>query len=98
VSATLMLTLAAFALATILVGVAIAVTQPPQPPPTDEGTLAHLFQLSVGLCLPATAFYLATADWTRPSRAVRPLVIAGALVLVAFALLFYFEGGAQRLS
>jgi len=97
VSATLILTLAAFALGTILVGVAVALTQPSQPPPTDEGTLAHLFQLSVGLLLPATIFYLATAEWTRPWPALRPLVMAGALVLVAFALLFYFEGVTQRL-
>ena len=98
VSATLMLTLATFALATVLVGVAIALTRPPQPPASDEGTLAHLFQISVALLLPATVFYLATADWSHPSRAARPLIVAGAFALLAFALVFYFERVASKLG
>ena len=98
VTATVVVTLAAFALGTLLVGIAIALSQPPQPPPSDEGTLAHLFQIAVGLLVPASALYVATADWTHPSHAARPLAVALALVLFAFALLFYFEKVAQRLG
>ena len=75
--------LALIALGTVLVGM----TRPPEPPGADEGTLAHLFQLSLVLMVPAGLLYLVTADWARPSRSARPLAIAGILAAAALALL-----------
>jgi hypothetical protein len=63
-------------------------TQPPQP---DEGTQAHIFQLSIVLLAPTILLFLATADWKRPLRIARPLAFSGAAVVLAFAALYYFE-------
>jgi len=63
-------------------------SQPPQP---DEGSAAHIFQLSIVAMVPTILLFLATADWKRPLRSVRPLAFpAGALVL-AFGALYYLE-------
>jgi hypothetical protein len=74
-------------LGTILVGI----MQPAHPPETDEGTLAHIFQLSVGLLGLAVLFFLITADWSRPLRGVRPMVLPAVFTILAFSLLYYFE-------
>jgi len=58
-----------FSLAALLL-IVIGYLQPPQPPPTDEGTLAHLFQLSVVLFVPALLF-VTTADRRHPRTARR---------------------------
>lgn len=79
--------LALIALGTLLVGL----SQPPQPPAADEGTLAHIFQLALGLMLPASLLFLAAADWSRPFVAVRPLAIAGVLAAAALVLLYTAE-------
>jgi hypothetical protein len=63
-------------------------TQPPLP---DEGIGAHTFQLSIVALVPVTLVFLATADWSRPSRSVRPLAIAVAATVLAFAALYYLE-------
>jgi hypothetical protein len=81
--------LALIALGTLLVGL----SQPPQPPAADEGTLAHIFQLALGLMLPAGLLYLAAADWSRPFAALRPLVISGVIAAAALVLLYRFEHG-----
>ena len=75
------------ALATILIGI----MQPSHPPETDEGTLAHIFQLSVAFLGLAVLLFLVTTDWSRPLRGVRPLALPGVLTILAFTLLFYFE-------
>ena len=94
ISAIGILSLSLFALATILVGAALALFGPTNPyREADEGTLAHLFQLSMVLLAPTGLLYLVTADWNRPSRAGKPLAVSGAAVVLAFALLFYFERG-----
>jgi hypothetical protein len=62
----------------------------PQPEP-DEGTAAHIFQLSIALLLPAGLVFLATANWARPARVFRALVIPSCAVALAFGLLYYFE-------
>ena len=62
--------------------------QPSQP---DEGTAAHIFQLAIVALVPMILFFLATADWRRPSRSARPLAFPVAALVVAFAALFYLE-------
>lgn len=63
-------------------------TQPLQP---DEGTQAHIFQLSIVALAPMILLFLATADWTRPLRSMRPLAFSAAAVVLAFAALYYLE-------
>jgi hypothetical protein len=62
--------------------------QPLQP---DEGTSAHIFQLSIVALVPTILLFLATADWRKPSRSARPLAFPAAALVVAFAALFYLE-------
>ena len=73
---------------TALIAVMSGYTQPPQ---TDEGAGAHIFQLSIVAFLPAILLFLASADWTQPRRSTRPLVIPGAALVLAFAALYYLE-------
>jgi hypothetical protein len=63
-------------------------TQPPLP---DEGTGAHIFQLSIVALVPTGLLFLATADWTRPAPTVRRLAIPATVVVLAFAALYYLE-------
>lgn len=62
-----------------------------QPPLLDEGTGAHIFQLSIVALVPMGLLFLATADWTQPVRTVRRLAFPGAVVVLAFAALYYLE-------
>jgi hypothetical protein len=57
----------------------------------DEGTGAHIFQLSILALLPSGLIFLATADWTDPMRTLRRLAIPAALTVLAFASLYYLE-------
>jgi hypothetical protein len=54
-----------------------------QPPQTDEGTGAHVFQLSIVLLAPAILLFLATADWSRPLRTIRPLAFSAMALVLA---------------
>jgi len=76
---------------TALVTVVTGLIWPPPIPEPDEGTQAHIFQLSIAALLPMTIVVLSTADWRRPWRSVRPLVISAAATLLAFAGLYYLE-------
>ena len=62
-----------------------------QPPLADEGTGAHIFQLSIVALVPMTVVFVTTADWSRPSRTLWPLAIAVAASVLAFAALYYLE-------
>ena len=62
-----------------------------QPPLSDEGTGAHIFQLSIVALLPTGFLFLTTADWAQPLRIVRRLVFPAAAVVLAFAALYYLE-------
>src|SRR6476661_3085687 len=53
---------------TALLAVLSGYTQPPQ---ADEGTAAHIFQLSIVALIPMFALFLTTADWRQPSRSAR---------------------------
>jgi hypothetical protein len=62
-----------------------------RPPLPDEGTGAHIFQLSIAALLPIGLVFLATSDWARPGRIVRRSAIPGVVVVLAFAALYYLE-------
>jgi hypothetical protein len=62
-----------------------------QPPQTDEGTGAHIFQLAIVLSAPALLVLLATGDWKRPGRIARLLAIPFAALALAFGALYYLE-------
>ena len=72
------------ALATVLIGY----TQPPLP---DEGTLAHIFQLTMVALVPMILLFLATVDGRQGLRSARRLAVPGAALAVAFAALYYLE-------
>ena len=84
VSGKVLIVLSLTALLTVLIGY----TQPPLP---DEGTLAHIFQLSIVASVPTIFLFLATADWKQPLRSVRPLALPAAVLVLAFAALYYLE-------
>ena len=59
-----------------------------QPPQQDEGTAAHIFQLTIVL---TGILFLATADWSQPRQAIRAIVLPASALLLAFAALYYLE-------
>ena len=87
VSSIVLVLLSLTALATVVTGL---IWPPPMPEP-DEGTAAHIFQLSIAALLPVTIVVLGTADWHQPWRSVRPLVISFAMTVLAFGGLYYLE-------
>ncbi len=76
---------------TALLTVLNGLMQPPQPPPQDEGTGAHIFQLSIVSLVPMTLLFVASADWRQPWRSARPLAFAAVATVLAFAALYYLE-------
>jgi hypothetical protein len=79
-----LIVLSLIALLTVLTGF----TQAPLP---DEGTGAHIFQLSIAALAPAMIVFLATADWTQPVRTARQLAFPAAATVLAFTALYYLE-------
>jgi hypothetical protein len=84
VSGKIMLFLSFLAFITVVTGYG----QPPQP---DEGTGAHIFQLSIVLLAPVILIFLATADWSRPRSSALPLALTAVFVVLAFGALYYLE-------
>ena len=78
------LALSSLALLTVLSGYL-------QPPQTDEGAGAHIFQLTIALLALTTVLFLGTADWTEPRRTARPLVVSAVVLALAFGALYYLE-------
>jgi cytochrome bd-type quinol oxidase subunit 2 len=76
---------------TALVTVVTGLIWPPPMPESDEGTQAHIFQLSIAALLPVAIVVVATADWRQPWRGVRPLVISVVVTVLAFGGLYYLE-------
>ena len=87
VSSVILILLSLIAFGTVVSGL---IWPPPLPEP-DEGTQAHIFQLSIAALLPMTIVVVSTADWRQPWRSVRPLVISVAATGLAFAGLYYLE-------
>jgi hypothetical protein len=73
---------------TALLAVLSGYFQPPQP---DEGSAAHIFQLSIAALIPTILVFLFSADWKRPTRSTRPLIFPATALVIAFAALFYLE-------
>ncbi len=73
---------------TALLAVLTGYTQPPQP---DEGTAAHIFQLSIVALVPTLLVFFATADRRQPLRSARPLAFPAAALVLAFGALYYLE-------
>ena len=86
-SGVMLVLLSLTALATVVTGL---IWPPPMPEP-DEGTQAHIFQVSIAALLPVTVIVLGTADWRQPWRSMRPVVISVAATVLAFAGLYYLE-------
>ena len=76
---------------TALLAVLSGYTQPPHPPEPDEGTAAHIFQLSIAALVPMILLFLATADWKQPLRSTRTLAFPGAALVLALGALYYLE-------
>lgn len=68
----------------------VAAGRLPAPEP-DEGTGAHVFQLSIAALLPIGVAFLASADWNRPAALVRRLALPTMFVVLAFGMLYYYE-------
>jgi hypothetical protein len=73
---------------TALFAVLSGYAQPPQP---DEGTAAHLFQLSIVALVPMTLLFLGTMDRKQPLRSLRSLALPAVVVVLAFAALYHLE-------
>jgi hypothetical protein len=92
VSAGLVILLSLTALLPISLAVLrIALTGQVPAPERDEGTGAHVFQLSIAGLVPALLVFVATADWARPWRVARTLALPALAVILAFALLYHYE-------
>ena len=87
VSRLFLLIFPAIALVTVLVGV----VHHPATPPKDEGTGAHIFQLSILAFAASFVLYLATADWRDPRRVAGFVAVPVALATLAFCALYYLE-------
>jgi hypothetical protein len=79
-----MILLALLALVTVISGY----FQKPQP---DEGTGAHIFQLSVVALMILIPLFAATANWAEPKKQITPLAITGSALILAFGALYYLE-------
>jgi hypothetical protein len=73
---------------TALLAVLSGYTQPPQ---ADEGTAAHIFQLSIVALIPMFILFLTTADWRQPWRSAQFLALPGTALVLAFGALYYLE-------
>ena len=86
-SAKVIIALSVLALLTVLSGY----THPPQPPDPDEGSAAHIFQLSIVAVGLSILVFLSTADWKQPLRSVSPLAFPAVALILAFGALYYLE-------
>ena len=89
ISSRIVIALSLIALLTVLTGYL-------QPPHTqtgrgDEGTAAHIFQISIVLAAAMILVFLATADWKRPLQSARPLALPAVFLVAAFTALYYLE-------
>lgn len=84
ISGRVMVVLSLVALLTVITGYF-------QAPQLDEGTGAHIFQLTIAALMPAILIFLPTADWTAPWRRIRFLMIPGSALVLAFGALYYLE-------
>ena len=62
-----------------------------QPPPIDEGSAAHIFQIAVAAFVLLVPISVSTANWHRPLRSARPVMMSGAALTLAFGAFDYLE-------
>ena len=62
-----------------------------QPPQRDEGSAAHIFQLSIVAIIAVAGIFFATADWRQPLRSARWLAFPAVTLTLAFGALYYLE-------
>lgn len=62
-----------------------------QPPQHDEGSAAHIFQLSIVALVPMILLFLATADWKTPLQSARRLAFPAATLTAAFGAPYVLE-------
>ena len=79
-----------FSLAAFLVVIAAIVTGWERGE-TDEGAMAHIFQLLIVAQVPFILVFLVTADWERFVHVARPLVLQVLAVGLAFGLVAFFK-------
>jgi hypothetical protein len=60
-------------------------------PDGDEGTAAHLFQLTIALLLPTGLAFLVTADWRQPLQVAKRLTLPAVALVIAFMTLYFME-------
>jgi hypothetical protein len=84
VTGTILIVLSLVALLAVLSGY----FQAPQP---DEGTAAHIFQLSIAALVPTMLLFFATSDWKKPLQSARTLALPATALVLAFAALYYLE-------
>jgi hypothetical protein len=60
-------------------------------PDGDEGTAAHLFQLTIALLLPTGLAFLVTANWRQPLQVAKRLALPAVALVIAFMTLYYME-------
>jgi predicted neutral ceramidase superfamily lipid hydrolase len=58
---------------------------------TDEGALAHIFQLLIVVQVPFILAFLLTANWGRILSVARPLAFQTLAIVLAFAPVAYFK-------
>ena len=81
---TIIIALSALSLFTVLTGYF-------QPPQSDEGAAAHIFQLSIMALAPSFLVFFVTADWKQPLRTARLLAFPAVALVLAFGALYYLE-------
>ena len=84
ISGNCLIVLSLIALVTVISGY----FQAPQP---DEGSGAHIFQLSIVALVPTALLFLVTVDWEKPLRYMRPLAVTAVMLVLAFGGLYYLE-------
>ena len=75
----------------LVVVVPVVLGAPLPPPERDEGTGAHIFQLSIAALLPVGLLFAVTADWSQPAQVARRVAVPVITVITAFVILYYFE-------
>jgi membrane protease YdiL (CAAX protease family) len=84
VSAKVLIVLSLTALRAVLSGYA-------KPHQMDEGTAAHIFQLSIVVLVPTILLFLVTTDWKQRLRSWRPLAFASLALVFSFGALYYLD-------
>ena len=82
---------ALIALIDIVIALLRILPGPPKPVPTDEGTAAHIFQVSVASAFLTFLLFFITADWSKPQRTLKQAAVPVAILVVAFGALYYLE-------